>query len=148
MSQRTNSARSRIDLTQGPIFKNGELVYKCPTIDEIRNYCMEQVDSLWDEVKRFENPHEYYVDLSKDLWNIKQELLNKYGYDIKDKKICISGSGNVAIYAAEKAIAMGAKVIVMSDSDGWIYDEEGIDIKIIKEIIMLMFQGKTSQLQL
>lgn len=68
------------------------------------------------------------------LLYITQELLNKYGYDIKDKKICISGSGNVAIYAAEKAIAMGAKVIVMSDSDGWIYDEEGIDIKIIKEI--------------
>lgn len=65
---------------------------------------------------------------------ITQELLNKYGYDIKDKKICIYGSGNVAIYAAEKAVDMGAKVVVMSDSDGWIYDAEGIDIEIIKEI--------------
>lgn len=68
------------------------------------------------------------------LMYITQELLNKYGYELKDKKVCISGSGNVAIYAAEKASNMGAKVIVMSDSDGWIYDEQGIDLKIIKEI--------------
>ena len=62
---------------QVPIFKNGELVYKCPTIDEIRNYCMEQVDSLWDEVKRFDNPHTYYVDLSQKLWDIKYKLLKQ-----------------------------------------------------------------------
>ena len=58
-----------------PIFKNGELVYKLPDIQEIRTYCMEQVDALWDEVKRFENPHDYYVDLSQKLWDIKQEML-------------------------------------------------------------------------
>ena len=60
---------------QVPIFKNGELVYKCPTLDEIRSYCLEQVDTLWDEVKRFDNPHTYYVDLSQKLWDIKYGLL-------------------------------------------------------------------------
>ena len=60
---------------QVPIFKNGELVYKCPTLDEIRTYCLQQVDTLWDEVKRFDNPHTYYVDLSQKLWDIKYGLL-------------------------------------------------------------------------
>ena len=60
---------------QVPIFKNGELVYKCPTLEEIRTYCLEQVDTLWDEVKRFDNPHIYYVDLSQKLWDIKYGLL-------------------------------------------------------------------------
>ena len=58
-----------------PIFIKGELVYNLPTIEEIRVYCKEQVDSLWDEVTRFENPHNYYVDLSQKLWDVKQELL-------------------------------------------------------------------------
>lgn len=58
-----------------PIFIKGELVYNLPTIEEIRAYCKEQVDSLWDEVTRFENPHNYYVDLSQKLWDVKQELL-------------------------------------------------------------------------
>ena len=60
---------------QVPIFKNGELVYKLPTLDEIRDYCRAQVDTLWDEVKRFDNPHTYYVDLSQKLWDIKYALL-------------------------------------------------------------------------
>ncbi len=60
---------------QVPIFRNGECVYTSPTTAEIRDYCAKEVDSLWDEVKRFENPHNYYVDLSKKLWDIKQELL-------------------------------------------------------------------------
>ena len=60
---------------QVPIFKNGELVYNCPTLDEVRAYCLEQVDTLWDEVKRFDNPHTYYVDLSQKLWDIKYGLL-------------------------------------------------------------------------
>ena len=60
-----------------PIFKNGECVYESPEIDEIREYCLSEVEGLWDEVKRFENPHKYYVDLSEKLWNIKQELLHK-----------------------------------------------------------------------
>ncbi|MGN1307760.1 MAG: nicotinate phosphoribosyltransferase [Faecousia sp.] len=60
---------------QVPIFKNGELVYQLPTLPEIRDYCRAQVDTLWDEVKRFDNPHTYYVDLSKKLWDIKYDLL-------------------------------------------------------------------------
>ena len=58
-----------------PVFKNGELVYKLPTLKEIQTYCREQVDTLWDEVKRFENPQTYYVDLSQKLWDIKDDLL-------------------------------------------------------------------------
>ncbi len=66
-----------------PVFKNGECVYKSPKITEIKSYCKEQIDTLWDEVKRFENPHGYYVDLSKRLWDIKHELLMNGG---KNKK--------------------------------------------------------------
>ena len=62
-----------------PIFKDGECVYKTPGINEIREYCLGEVDTLWDEVKRFENPHTYYVDLSEKLWNIKQRLLENRG---------------------------------------------------------------------
>lgn len=60
------------------IFDRGRLVYKVPTLKEIQKYCAEQIDKLWDEVKRFENPHEYYVDLSKPLWDLKHKLLNEY----------------------------------------------------------------------
>lgn len=60
-----------------PIFKNGELVYNSPDIQKIKDYCKAQIDTLWDEVKRFENPHTYYVDLSPKLWDIKYNLLNK-----------------------------------------------------------------------
>ena len=59
-----------------PIFKEGKCVYDLPKLDEIQSYCNEQIDLLWDEVKRFENPHTYYVDLSGKLWKIKQKLLN------------------------------------------------------------------------
>ena len=58
-----------------PIFKNGELVYDLPSLDEIQKYCAQQIDTLWDEVKRFDNPHTYYVDLSQKLWDIKYDLL-------------------------------------------------------------------------
>ena len=61
-----------------PIFKDGELVYEVPSLTASRAYCQRQVDSLWDEVKRFENPHNYYVDLSQKLWDIKQELLARH----------------------------------------------------------------------
>ncbi|NLC73276.1 MAG: nicotinate phosphoribosyltransferase [Ruminococcaceae bacterium] len=61
---------------QVPIFKNGELVYKCPTLPEIQKYCKDQLAKLWPEVLRFDNPHNYYVDLSEKLLAIKQELLN------------------------------------------------------------------------
>ena len=60
-----------------PVFQNGECVYESPNIEEIRRYCAEQIDLLWDEVKRFENPHTYYVDLSQKLWEIKDRLLKE-----------------------------------------------------------------------
>lgn len=60
---------------QVPIFKNGELVYDLPSLQEIQDYCRKEVDSLWDEVKRFDYPHSYYVDLSQKLWDIKYNLL-------------------------------------------------------------------------
>ncbi len=63
---------------QERIFKNGECVYNCPTVNEIRNYCAEQMDTIWDEVLRFENPHKYYVDLSQALWDKKHALLSKH----------------------------------------------------------------------
>ncbi len=59
------------------VFRDGNLVYNSPELSEIQKYCKEQTDLLWDEVKRFENPHTYYVDLSQKLWNIKDELLRK-----------------------------------------------------------------------
>ena len=62
---------------QVPIFRNGELVYQSPELSEIRAYCLEQVDTLWDEIKRFDNPQNYYVDLSQKLWDIKYGLLKK-----------------------------------------------------------------------
>ena len=61
------------------VFKNGECVYESPSIQEIAEYCKGQIELLWDEVKRFENPHTYYVDLSKKLYEIKNILLNVYG---------------------------------------------------------------------
>lgn len=60
-----------------PIFIGGELVYNTPALSEIREYCAAQVATLWDEVRRFENPHRYYVDLSKELWELKQALLSE-----------------------------------------------------------------------
>ena len=61
-----------------PLFVQGKCVYNYPDIEEIRAYCAEQVDTLWDEVKRFENPHNYYVDMSQALWDMKNEMINKY----------------------------------------------------------------------
>lgn len=66
---------------QVPIFLNGECVYELPSLEQIRDYCKEQVDTLWEEVKRFTNPHKYYVDLSKKLWFVKQELIAKYRHE-------------------------------------------------------------------
>jgi nicotinate phosphoribosyltransferase len=60
---------------QVPVFIGGELVYELPSLREIRSYCKQQVGTLWDEVKRFENPHTYYVDLSQKLWDCKRSLL-------------------------------------------------------------------------
>lgn len=60
------------------IFKKGVCLYEEKSLDEIRDYCLSEVSSLWEEVIRFENPHTYYVDLSKKLWNLKSDLLDKY----------------------------------------------------------------------
>ncbi len=61
-----------------PIFKGGKKVYEEPSLKEIREYCLRQTDTLWDEVKRFENPHKYYVDLSKNLWAERNSLIEKF----------------------------------------------------------------------
>lgn len=57
------------------LFDKGKLVYEKPSIEEIRNYCKEQVDALWDEMKRLESPQTYYVDLSYDLWDLKKNMI-------------------------------------------------------------------------
>lgn len=63
-----------------------------------------------------------------------EEMLKCNGIDIKDKTVCVSGSGNVAIYAVEKAEMLGANVVTVSDSTGWVYDKDGIDVALLKEI--------------
>ena len=60
------------------LFDKGKCVYESPSIEEIRDYCKEQVDTLWAETLRFENPQTYYVDLSQKLWDMKNELLSDY----------------------------------------------------------------------
>lgn len=60
------------------IFENGNCIYESPDVHEIKAYCKEQLDTLWDEVKRFEKPHRYFVDLSQELWDIKDNLLKKH----------------------------------------------------------------------
>ena len=59
-----------------PIFKNGELVYDLPSLAEIKSYCAAQLETLWPEVRRFDNPHNYYVDLSEQLMELKDDMLN------------------------------------------------------------------------
>ncbi|MBQ7979633.1 MAG: nicotinate phosphoribosyltransferase [Candidatus Methanomethylophilaceae archaeon] len=58
------------------VIENGELVYELPSLTEIREHCAKELDTLWDEVKRFANPHRYYVDLSQRLWDVKKDLIN------------------------------------------------------------------------
>ncbi len=60
------------------VFEKGKCIYDRPTLPQIRAYCKEQIDHLWEEVKRFENPHRYYVDLSPKLWEIKHRLLESH----------------------------------------------------------------------
>lgn len=60
------------------LFKNGKKVYQCPSIEEVREYCAEQIETLWEETLRFENPQTYYVDLSQNLWNVKNQLIEKH----------------------------------------------------------------------
>lgn len=59
------------------MFKDGECMYDLPDIGTIRNYCKAQMDTLWEEVLRFENPHNYYVDLSQKLWDMKHRMISE-----------------------------------------------------------------------
>ena len=59
------------------IFEKGKCVYDSPSIDEIRDYCKDQVETLWAETLRFENPQTYYLDLSQKLWDMKNDLLTE-----------------------------------------------------------------------
>ena len=68
------------------------------------------------------------------LLYLTQEMLKCHGQSMEGKTICVSGAGNVAIYAIQKAHQMGAKVVTCSDSTGWIYDPEGIDVELLKEV--------------
>ena len=68
------------------------------------------------------------------LLYLTEEMLKCNGKDIKGATVCVSGSGNVAIYATQKAQQLGAKVVTVSDSTGWIYDPEGIDVELLKEV--------------
>jgi nicotinate phosphoribosyltransferase len=61
-----------------PIFIKGELVYEVPTVKEVKAYCQSQLNTLWDELRRFEFPHKYYVDLSEKLWKTKMQLIQKH----------------------------------------------------------------------
>ncbi len=63
---------------QVPVFRNGELVYQLPSLQEIRRHCAEEIEGMWDEVRRFTNPHNYYVDLSEKLWKIKHDMISEY----------------------------------------------------------------------
>jgi len=65
------------ELTQ-QIYEKGKRIYESPNVHEIKKHCEKEIGRLWDEVKRFEFPHKYYVDLSPKLWNLKDELLKKY----------------------------------------------------------------------
>jgi len=60
-----------------PVFKNGKCCYESPRVMDIRSYCMKEQDTLWDETKRFVNPHQVYVDLSRKLYDTKIELLDQ-----------------------------------------------------------------------
>ena len=63
------------------VFKDGECIYHSPKVMDIQKYCKEELNTLWDETKRLVNPHEVHVDLSKPLWDMKHELLDKYHFE-------------------------------------------------------------------
>lgn len=68
-----------------PIFKDGQLVYQTPNIEETKAYCNNEFNTLYEEIKRIDNPHEYYVDLSDKLRNLKEELINTHRKQIDEK---------------------------------------------------------------
>jgi nicotinate phosphoribosyltransferase len=62
------------------LFKNGKCIAKEKTLKELQEDCKREVNTLWDEVQRFDNPHRYYVDLSRSLWDVKQKMLDEYTF--------------------------------------------------------------------
>ena len=68
-----------------PIFKDGQLVYQTPNIEETKAYCNDEFNTLYEEIKRIDNPHEYYVDLSDKLRKLKEELINTHRKQIDEK---------------------------------------------------------------
>lgn len=64
-----------------PVFKNGKCVYHSPKVMDIQAYCKKELDTLWDESRRLMNPHEVHVDLSNELWHLKNQLLDSYHYE-------------------------------------------------------------------
>ena len=62
------------------LFDKGVKVYESPSVDEIRTYCAEQIDTLWNEMLRFDNPQTYYVDLSQDLWEMKNRIISEHTF--------------------------------------------------------------------
>ena len=68
------------------------------------------------------------------LLYLTQEMLRCHGHSLEGKTVCVSGAGNVAIYAIEKALQLGAKPVTCSDSTGWIHDPDGIDVELLKQI--------------
>lgn len=62
-----------------PIFQKGQCVYESPALSDIRSYCRSEMETLWDSIKRFDNPQTYYVDLSQSLWDLKQQILRELG---------------------------------------------------------------------
>jgi nicotinate phosphoribosyltransferase len=61
-----------------PIFEKGKVVYQSPGIEEIKKYCKAQIETLWEELLRFENPHEYFVDMSQKLWDTRKRLIEEH----------------------------------------------------------------------
>ena len=78
MWKRKTLSNFRAVRLQEKIFEGGKCLAKEKSLQEQKDYCARQVDTLWDEVKRFENPHQYYVDLSLELWKVKNRLLEEH----------------------------------------------------------------------
>ncbi|CAM3108719.1 nicotinate phosphoribosyltransferase [Sporolactobacillus spathodeae] len=77
--------RYKVEPLRRQIFENGRLCYKSPKVLEIRDFGKRQLERQWEEVLRFENPHNYYVDLSQKVWDSKYELLNSYAEQFSEK---------------------------------------------------------------
>ena len=92
-----------------------------------------EIGYMFGQYKRLTNSFEG-VPTGYGLLYFTDAMLKHNGHSLDGKTIAISGAGNVAIYAAEKAMQLGAKVVTMSDSTGWIYDAEGLDLDAVKEI--------------